>query len=76
MHTDKSPGHGRVARQEQRLPLLDEAGEAIADRIGAEVGTIVANAHHDNGWLVGTYNKEVSNILYKFATGNTSSLRF
>lgn len=60
MDADESPWHGRVAGKKQGLPLLDEAGEAVAYWVGAEVGPVVADAHHDNSWLVGAYNDKAT----------------
>lgn len=47
VHADERAWHGWVARQEQRLALLEEAGEAVTDGVGAQVGTVVAHTHHD-----------------------------
>ena len=47
MHGDECAGHGRVAGQEERAALLEAAGEAVADRVHPEVGTVVPHTHHD-----------------------------
>ena len=47
MDADEGAGHGRVAGQEERPALLDEAGEAVAHGVDAQVGPVVAHAHHD-----------------------------
>ena len=47
MHGDECAGHGRVAGQEERAALLEAAGEAVADRVHPEVGTVVPHPHHD-----------------------------
>ena len=44
---DECAGHGRVAGQEERAALLEAAGEAVADRVHPEVGTVVPHPHHD-----------------------------
>lgn len=60
MHADEGSRHGRVAGEEQGLALFDEAGEAVADRIGAEVGPVVADAHHDHCWLIGACDEKIT----------------
>ena len=40
---DEGPGHGRVARQEERPALLEAPGEPVADRVDPEVGPVVAH---------------------------------
>ena len=44
---DEGSRHGRVARQEERPALLEASGEAVADRVHAQVGPVVAHADHD-----------------------------
>lgn len=46
MHGHKGARHGWVARQEEGLPLLEHAGESVADRIGAQVRSVVSDSHH------------------------------
>lgn len=41
-------GHGRIAGQEKGLALFQETGEAIADGICTEVGSVVSDSY-DNG---------------------------
>lgn len=60
MDADESSGHGWVAGKEQGLPFLDEAGEAVADGISAEVWSVVSDAHHDHSRLVGACNNRVT----------------
>lgn len=45
MYTDERAGHRRVAGQEERLALLDEAGEAVADRVVSKVWSVVADTN-------------------------------
>ena len=51
MHADEGAGHGRVAGQEEGPPLLQHAHEAVADRVDAQVRTVVADTDHDGRGL-------------------------
>lgn len=51
---DEGSGHGRVARQEQRLALLEEPGEPVADGVDAQVGSVVSNSDYHRRRSVGT----------------------
>lgn len=53
VHAHEGARHGRVAGQEERLALFEEAGEAVADGIRAQVWTVVADTNHNRGWFVG-----------------------
>ncbi len=50
VHRYERARHWRVAREEERPPLLQSAGEAVADRVDAQIGTVVANANDDRSW--------------------------
>lgn len=47
MYAHKGARHGRIAGQKQWLACLEEACEAVANGIGAKIGTIVAHTHHN-----------------------------
>ncbi len=47
VYGDERAGHGRVAGEEEGAALLEGAGEAVADGVHAQVGPVVAHAHHD-----------------------------
>lgn len=47
MYAHKGARHGRIAGQKQWLACLEEAREAVANGIGAKIGTIVAHTHHN-----------------------------
>ena len=49
MHGDERSGHRWIARQKQRSAFLEAAGEAVADRVRAQVGSVVAHADDDRG---------------------------
>lgn len=52
MYAYKGTRHGWITGQKEWLARLEEAREAIADRIRAKIGTIVAHTHHDCGRFV------------------------
>ena len=41
--------HGRVAGEEERSALLDDACEPVADGVDPQVGPVVTHPHHDRG---------------------------
>lgn len=52
VHADEGSGHGRVAGQEQRPPLLQHADEPVTDGVAVKVWPIVAHSHHHRRRLV------------------------
>lgn len=54
MDAHEGARHGRVARQKQGLAFFEEAGEAVADGVCAQVWAVVADANHYRGWFVGS----------------------
>lgn len=53
MDTHESSRHWRVAWEEKRLAFLEEAGKAVADRVSAEVGAVVADSDDDCCGFIG-----------------------
>lgn len=60
MDTDEGAGHWRVAGQEQWLPFFEEAGEPVADGVGAEIRPVVTNTYDYHGRFVGTCQRFTS----------------
>ncbi len=50
VHRYERARHWRVAREEEWPPLLQSAREAVADRVYAQIGTVVADANDDRSW--------------------------
>jgi len=52
MNADKCTGHRGVAGQEEGFALLEEAVEAVADGVGAQIGPVVSHSDDDAGGLI------------------------
>jgi hypothetical protein len=52
MNADKCTGHRGVAGQEEGFALLEEAVEAVADGVGAQIGPVVSYSDDDAGGLI------------------------
>lgn len=52
VHGDKRAGHRRVARQEQRLAFLQQPGEAVADRVCAQIRPIISHPDDYRRWFI------------------------